>query len=57
MLKEIKDNTIRHISNIDEFRKMAPIADARGMILINSGYIYDGALLRKLSESAFAEGS
>lgn len=47
MLKEIEDDTIRHVPDIDEFRKIAPIAGAKNLTIINSGYTYDAALLRK----------
>lgn len=49
MLKEIQDDVIRHVPNVDEFRKIAPVASSKGLTLINSGYTYDAALLRKLS--------
>jgi molecular chaperone HtpG len=55
MLRDIKDSTIRHIPNVDEFRKMAPVATASNLMLINSGYLYDAALLRKLAESGYVK--
>jgi molecular chaperone HtpG len=48
-LQEIKESPIKHVPNIDEFRKIAPIAHAQGILVINSGYMYDSALLRKLN--------
>lgn len=55
MLRDIKDTVIRHVPSIDEFRKMAPVATSSNMLLINSGYLYDAALLRKLAESGYAK--
>ncbi len=55
MLRDIKDTVLRHVPNVDEFRKMAPVATAGNMVLINSGYLYDAALLRKLAESNYTK--
>lgn len=55
MLREIKDQVIRHVPNVDEFRKMAPVATASNMLLINSGYLYDAALLGKLAHLGFSK--
>lgn len=55
MLKEIPDDVIRHVPNIDEFRKIAPVASSKGLTLVNSGYTYDAALLRKLPQLDYAK--
>ncbi|MEO0043835.1 MAG: hypothetical protein RL329_3283 [Bacteroidota bacterium] len=48
-IKDITDKTIYHVPDVDEFRKIAPIAIAKSMTVINSGYMYDASLLRKLN--------
>lgn len=48
-IHEIKDQKIFHVSDIDEFRKLAQIATYKGVTVINSGYVYDAALLRKIT--------
>lgn len=55
MLKEIQDEVIRHVPNVDEFRKIAPVASSKGLTLINSGYTYDATLLRKLSQLDYSK--
>jgi molecular chaperone HtpG len=46
-LKSLLGQKILHISNIDEFRKVAPIAQAKHITILNSGYIFDAKLLNK----------
>lgn len=48
-INEINDKKIFHVSDIDEFRKLAQIATYKGVTVINSGYVYDAALLRKIT--------
>lgn len=48
-LDEINEKKIFHVADIDEFRKLAQIATYKGVTVINSGYIYDAALLRKIT--------
>ncbi len=40
-------DTLRFITDIDEFRQVAGIATAQDMPLINAGYMYDGRLIKK----------
>lgn len=50
---EIADDVIKHVPDIDEFRKVAPVASSRNTTIINSGYIYDAQLLNKLQRKKF----
>ncbi|MCE7001863.1 HSP90 family protein [Kibdelosporangium philippinense] len=43
-------NTILFTSDVDEFRQLAPVAQAQGLGLLNAGYAYDSELMRRLSE-------
>lgn len=52
-ISEIKDSVIRFIPDVDEFRKIAPVASARDMTIINSGYVYDTQLLLKLKQKKY----
>ena len=44
-----KNAVIQHVPDIDAFRKIAPVASAQGLLVLNSGYMYDSALLKKLN--------
>ncbi|HTF81828.1 MAG TPA: HSP90 family protein, partial [Cytophagales bacterium] len=46
---EIKNSTdkILFVSDIDEFRQIAPVARANQQLVINAGYIYDTPILKK----------
>ncbi|RSM86007.1 HSP90 family protein [Kibdelosporangium aridum] len=43
-------NTILFTSDVDEFRQLAPVAQAQGLGLLNAGYAYDTELMRRLTE-------
>jgi molecular chaperone HtpG len=42
--------TILYTPDVDEFRQIAPVAQAQGLGLLNAGYAYDGELLKRLVE-------
>lgn len=42
---------ILFVSDVDEFRQIAPVARANKQLIINAGYIYDTPVLRKLMEA------
>jgi molecular chaperone HtpG len=50
---DITDSVIKHVPDVDEFRKIAPIATTRNTTIINSGYVYDAQLLGKLRQKKF----
>jgi molecular chaperone HtpG len=43
-------NEIVYTSSLEEYRRVAAVARAQGIILVNAGYVYDGELLDKLSQ-------
>jgi molecular chaperone HtpG len=45
-----KNATILYTPDVDEFRQLAPVAQAQGLGLLNAGYAYDAELLRRLVE-------
>ncbi|GAB3903156.1 HSP90 family protein [Kibdelosporangium lantanae] len=45
-----KNSTILYTPDVDEFRQLAPVAQAQGLGLLNAGYAYDAELLRRLVE-------
>jgi molecular chaperone HtpG len=51
-LKEIAEDTaeIVYTSSLEEYRRVAAVARAQGVVLVNAGYVYDGELLEKLSQ-------
>ncbi|MDJ1493846.1 HSP90 family protein [Cytophagaceae bacterium DM2B3-1] len=51
-LKQIQQqsSSILFVSDLDEFRQIAPIARANNQLVINAGYIYDTPILLKLQE-------
>jgi len=50
-LKEIAAETdeIVYTSSLEEYRRVAAVARAQGLVLVNAGYVYDGELLDKLA--------
>jgi molecular chaperone HtpG len=50
-LAEIAAETdeIVYTSSLEEYRRVAAVARAQGVILVNAGYVYDGDLLEKLA--------
>jgi len=54
-LTQLQQHThiIKHIPHIDKFRQIAPVATAQGIPVINSGFIYDADLLRKLAKRGY----
>ncbi|MDR1450632.1 MAG: HSP90 family protein [Propionibacteriaceae bacterium] len=50
-LQEIADTVpeIVYSSSLEEYRRVAAVARAQGIILVNAGYVYDGELLGKLA--------
>jgi molecular chaperone HtpG len=47
-IRELDKKQIIHVPNIDRFRQIAPVAIAQQQTIINSGFIHDAELLRKL---------
>ncbi|GGP50933.1 HSP90 family protein [Saccharothrix coeruleofusca] len=43
-----KHGTVLYLSDVDEFRQLAPVAHAQGMGLLNAGYAYDLEILERL---------
>jgi molecular chaperone HtpG len=44
------DGEIVYTSSLEEYRRVAAVARAQGLVLINAGYVYDGELLDRLSQ-------
>ncbi|SHG15882.1 HSP90 family protein [Streptoalloteichus hindustanus] len=42
--------TLLYTPDADEFRQLAPVAEAQGIGLVNAGYAYDTELVRRLGE-------
>jgi molecular chaperone HtpG len=42
--------TVLYTPDVDEFRQLAPVAQAQGLGLLNAGYAYDAELLKRLVE-------
>ncbi|MET0236981.1 MAG: HSP90 family protein [Kibdelosporangium sp.] len=42
--------SILYTPDVDEFRQLAPVAQAQGLGLLNAGYAYDAELMRRLTE-------
>ncbi|SDJ74056.1 molecular chaperone HtpG [Nocardioides sp. YR527] len=49
-LHEVLERTdeIRYVSSVDEFRQIAGVAAAQGVLLVDAGYTYDADLLERL---------
>jgi len=41
---------VKYVENIDHFRQVLPIAKANNQLVVNTGYIYDTALMQKLEQ-------
>lgn len=50
-LTEVRDavGTVVHTTSVEEFRRVAPVARAQGLLVVNAGYVYDGDLLARLT--------
>ncbi|MDR1264170.1 MAG: HSP90 family protein [Propionibacteriaceae bacterium] len=50
-LREIADDNdeVVYTSSLEEYRRVAAVARAQGVVLVNAGYVYDGELLERLS--------
>jgi molecular chaperone HtpG len=42
--------SILYTPDVDEFRQLAPVAQAQGLGLLNAGYAYDAELMKRLTE-------
>ncbi|MDR1386961.1 MAG: HSP90 family protein [Propionibacteriaceae bacterium] len=52
-LREMADEAagpIVYTSSLEEYRRVAAVARAQGVMLVNAGYVYDGDLLEKLAQ-------
>ena len=49
-LREIADRTdeVVYTSSLEEFRRVAPVARAQNLLVVNAGYVYDADVLSKL---------
>ncbi|ONI71073.1 HSP90 family protein [Actinosynnema sp. ALI-1.44] len=45
-----RHNSILFTPDVDEFRQLAPVAQAQGLGLLNAGYAYDAELMRRVAE-------
>lgn len=45
-----RHSTVLYTPDVDEFRQLAPVAQAQGLGLLNAGYAYDSDLLKRLVE-------
>jgi molecular chaperone HtpG len=43
-----KHSTVLYTPDVDEFRQLAPVAQAQGLGLLNAGYAYDAELMKRL---------
>ena len=41
---------VRFVTSAAEFRQVAQVAAARGLVIVNAGYVYDADLLRRMHE-------
>lgn len=41
---------VKYVENIDHFRQVLPIAKANNQLVVNTGYIYDTALMKNLEQ-------
>jgi len=42
---------IKYVEDIDQYRQILPIAKANGQMIVNTGYIYDTYLMKKMAEN------
>jgi molecular chaperone HtpG len=45
-----KYTSILYTPDVDEFRQLAPVAQAQGLGLLNAGYAYDAELMKRVTE-------
>ncbi|GHJ43908.1 molecular chaperone HtpG [Catellatospora sp. TT07R-123] len=43
-----RHDVVRYSANIDEFRQLAAVAAAQGLLVVNAGYTYDAELIERL---------
>ncbi|GAA1339190.1 HSP90 family protein [Saccharothrix algeriensis] len=43
-----RHGAVAYVSDVDEFRQLAPVAHAQGMGLLNAGYAYDAEIMERL---------
>ncbi|MFC8190132.1 HSP90 family protein [Cellulomonas sp. NPDC057328] len=41
--------TVVHTTSVEEYRRVAPVARAQGLLVVNAGYVYDADLLGRLA--------
>lgn len=44
-----RHGAVVHTTSVEEYRRVAPVARAQGMALVNAGYVYDADLLARLA--------
>jgi len=44
-----EQGTIRYTATVEDFRRIAPVAHAQGLGVVNAGYVYDADLLARLA--------
>jgi len=44
-----KQDTIRYAATVEDFRRVAPVARAQGLGVVDAGYVYDADLLARLA--------
>ncbi|MDR0958965.1 MAG: HSP90 family protein [Propionibacteriaceae bacterium] len=51
-LREVMDQAdeVVYTSSLEEYRRVAPVARAQGLLVVNAGYVYDSDFLAKLAE-------
>lgn len=42
-------DTIRYVTDLDQYRQLLPIAKANNQLLVNTGYIYDTQIIQRIS--------
>ncbi|ADG75870.1 ATP-binding region ATPase domain protein [Cellulomonas flavigena DSM 20109] len=50
-LAQVRDDhgEVLHTTRVEDFRRVAPVARAQGMTIVNAGYVYDAELLARLA--------
>lgn len=51
-LADVRDDKgeVLHATRVEDFRRVAPVARAQGMTVVNAGYVYDADLLGRLAQ-------
>lgn len=44
-----RGGTVVHTTSVEEYRRVAPVARAQGLLVVNAGYVYDADLLGRLA--------